>query len=89
MAGQINRFLGDTPGRVIVKLIVLSFVVGVVMAAFDWSPLDILYGIRDFALRVWDMGFRAIERFFGYFLLGAVIVVPAFLLLRLLNYRKG
>ena len=28
-------------------------------------------------------------RFFGYFLLGAAIVVPAFILLRLFSYRKG
>lgn len=88
MSGQMTRFLGDTPGRVLVKLIVISFVVGVVMAAFDWSPFDVFYGIRDFFLRVWEMGFSAIERFVGYFVLGAAIVVPAFLLLRLLNYRK-
>ncbi len=88
MSGQLTRFLGDTPGRVLVKLIVISFVVGVVMAAFDWTPFDVLYGIRDFFIRVWEMGFSAIERFVGYFILGAAIVVPAFLLLRLLNYRK-
>lgn len=88
MAGQMTRFLGDSPGRVLVKLIVISFVVGVVMAAFDWTPFDVLYGIRDFFVRVWEMGFSAIERFVGYFILGAAIVVPAFLLLRLLNYRK-
>ena len=41
------------------------------------------------SLHLADMGFEAIERFFGYFVLGAVIVVPAFLILRLLNYRKG
>ena len=87
-ASSMTRFLGDTPGRVLVKLIVISFVVGIVMSAFDWTPLDVLYGVRDFFLRIWDMGFAAIERFFGYFLLGAAIVMPAFLLLRLLNYRR-
>lgn len=88
MSGQMTRFLGDTPGRVLVKLVVISFVVGVVMAAFDWTPFDVFYGIRDFFLRIWEMGFSAIERFVGYFILGAAIVVPAFLLLRLLNYRR-
>jgi hypothetical protein len=34
------------------------------------------------------MGFAAIDRFVGYFLLGAAIVVPAFLILRLFSYRR-
>lgn len=83
-----NRFLGDTPLRVILKLLVVSFLVGLVMNAFGWSPMDVLYGIRKFFIDLWNMGFHAIDRFLGYVLLGAAIVVPAFVLLRIANYRK-
>jgi hypothetical protein len=83
------RFLGDSPLRVALKLIVLSFLVGVVMSAFGWSPLDIFAGIREFLTGIWNMGFRAIERFFGYFLLGAAVVLPAFVILRLLSFRRS
>ena len=83
------RFLGDSPLRVFLKLVVISFLVGIVMSAFGWSPFDVLEGIRDFFVDIWNMGFSALERFFGYFLLGAAIVVPAFILLRLFSYRKG
>ncbi len=82
------RFLGDSPLRVFLKLVVISFLVGVVMSAFGWSPFDVLEGIRSFFVDIWNMGFSAIERFLGYFLLGAAIVVPAFLLLRLFSYRR-
>jgi hypothetical protein len=34
------------------------------------------------------MGFRAIDRFVAYFLLGAAIVIPAFIILRVLSYRR-
>lgn len=85
---RLTNFLGDSPTRVLLKLIVVSFIVGIVMSAFGWSPLDILYGIRNFFLRIWNMGFAAIDRFFSYFVLGAAIVVPAFIILRLLNYRR-
>ena len=85
---SLDRFLGDSPLRVLIKLVVISFLVGVVMHAFGWSPFDVLYGIRNFFLDIWNMGFRAIERFLGYFLLGAAIVVPAFILLRLFSYRR-
>lgn len=85
---SLDRFLGDSPLRVLIKLIVISFLVGVVMHAFGWSPFDVLYGIRDFFVDLWNTGFRAIERFLDYFLLGAAIVVPAFILLRVLSYRR-
>lgn len=84
----LTRFLGDTPLRVFIKLLVISFLVGIVMSAFGWSPFDVLYGIRNFFVDLWNMGFSAIERFIGYFLLGAAIVVPAFILLRLFSYKR-
>ncbi|TPK36291.1 MULTISPECIES: DUF6460 domain-containing protein [unclassified Mesorhizobium] len=84
----LTRFLGDTPLRVLLKLLVVSFLVGLVMTAFGWSPMDVLYGIRKFVLDLWNLGFHAIDRFLGYILLGAAIVVPAFILLRIANYRK-
>ena len=52
MSERTNSFLGDTPGRVVLKLIVVSLVVGVVISAFDWSPMDIVYGIENFFRRV-------------------------------------
>ena len=84
----MNRFLGDTPLRVALKLLVLSFLVGIVMSAFDWTPWDILIAIGDFFQRIWDMGFAALGRFGSYFVLGAAVVVPVFLVLRLLSYRR-
>ncbi|MFC6488839.1 DUF6460 domain-containing protein [Nitratireductor sp. GCM10026969] len=84
----LTRFLGDSPLRVIVKLLVVSFIVGFLMSAFHWSPWDIFDALRDMVLRIWNMGFAALGNFFGYIVLGAVIVVPAFLILRLLSYRR-
>lgn len=84
----LSNFLGDSPFRVVLKLAVISFLVGIVMSYFGWSPYDVVYAVRDFFLSIWNMGFRAIDRFVGYFLLGAAIVVPAFVLLRLFSYRR-
>ena len=85
----ITRFLGDSPLRVVLKLIVVSFLVGLVMSAFGWSPFDIVEAVRDFLTRIWNMGFSAVDRFFDYFLLGAAVVVPVFIVLRVLSYRRG
>lgn len=88
MSGSISRFLGDSPLRVLLKLVVVSFLVGFVMHAFGWSPFDIWYGLRNAVLDVWRMGFSALDRFLGYFLLGAAVVVPVFIVLRLLSLRR-
>jgi hypothetical protein len=89
MSQGLNRILGDSPLRVILKLAVASFVVGMVMATFGWSPWDVLEAARDFAARIWNMGFAAIDQFLGYILLGAAIVVPIWIVLRLLNLRRA
>ncbi len=88
MSSGLTRFLGDTPLRTAIKLIVISFVVGIILTALDLSPIDLLLSIRDLVLRIWNMGFEAIRRFGQYFILGAAIVVPVFLILRILKYRR-
>ena len=88
MSGKLTQFLGDTPGRTLVKLIVISFIVGAVMSAFNWYPLDIVYAVRDFLVNLWNLGFAALGRFGDYLVLGAVIVIPVFLVLRVLSIRR-
>lgn len=83
-----ERFFGDTPLRIAIKLVVLSLLVGVVMSAFGWTVWDIWFGLRDFVLRVWDMGFAALGRFGDYILVGAAVVVPVFIVLRILSWRR-
>jgi hypothetical protein len=84
----LTRFLGDSPLKVLIKLAVVSFLVGLVMSAFGWTPFDILYGIQAFFERIWRMGFATVDRFLGYMLVGAAIVVPVFLIIRLTRLRN-
>ena len=88
MADRANRFLGDSVLRTILKLLVVSFIVGVIMSAFNWYPVDVFYWIRDAVVNLWNMGFAALGRFGSYLVLGATIVIPAFIIIRLLNYRR-
>lgn len=91
MTGQstITRFLGDTPGRVLVRLVFLSFIVGVVMAALGIQPYDLVENAIDFFRGIWNLGFDAIERVWEYFLLGALVVVPIWIVLRVLKVGGG
>lgn len=88
MSDQVNRFLGDSIGRTLVKLLVVSLIVGFVMTIFGWAPLDLIYGIRHFVLDLWYRGFAALGRIGDYLLLGATVVIPVFIVLRLFSYRR-
>jgi hypothetical protein len=79
----MERFFGGNPGLVLLRLAILSLVVGVVLAALGFSPFDILRSIRELVARIYDLGFEAIEKAGRYFLLGAVIVFPVWFIARL------
>jgi hypothetical protein len=82
---NIKRFIGGSPGRVLLKLVFLSFIAGIILNALDIQPWDILSGLQRFIERIYSLGFDAIEQILSYFALGAVIVIPVWLLLRLIN----
>ncbi len=85
MTDRLTRFLGDTPLRVVVRLVVVSFIVGLVLAALDVRPWQIWRWLERLAERIYDMGFAFFVDAFDYLVAGAIIVVPLFLLMRLLR----
>lgn len=88
MSDSVNKLLGDTPARTIVKLVVVSLIVGFVMAVFGLKPMDIFSNIRFFLLDLWYTGFDALGRIGDYLLLGGAIVLPLFIIMRLFSYRR-
>ena len=86
MSGRLTRFLGDSPLRVFVRLLILSFIVGLVLSAVNLDPWDIYYWVERSIRRIWSMGFDFVEEALGYLLIGALIVVPVFLLMRLFRF---
>ncbi|WP_022722059.1 DUF6460 domain-containing protein [Rhodopseudomonas sp. B29] len=85
----ITRFLGGSPLSVLFRLVLMSILVGVVLAAIGLDPWNILHSIQLLFQRVWDLGFDAISGLWRYFLLGAVIVIPIWLLSRLFGAPRG
>src|ERR1700745_1171905 len=83
----LSRFLGGTPLSVAFRLILLSILVGVVLAAIGFDPYNILRSIQLLFQRLWDLGFDAVNWVWRYFLLGAGIVFPIWLLSRIFAPR--
>jgi hypothetical protein len=85
----VRRLFGGAPLAVIGRLILLSILVGVILAAIGLDPWNIVDSARRLVVSVWNMGFDAVRWLWQYFLLGAVIVLPIWFLLRLLNAPRG
>jgi hypothetical protein len=85
----LTRFFGGSPLWVIVKLAMLSIVIGVILAVLDIDALAIVRAVQDlfysFFENIWD----ALETLLRWFMLGAVIVFPIWLISRLLKLGKN
>lgn len=86
---KITRFAGGSPLAVIGRLILVSVLVGVILSAFGLDPWNILDSIRRLFENLWAMGFDAVKWLWRYFLLGAVIVIPIWLIVRAVNAPRG
>jgi len=85
---SLTRFLGGSPGRIAIQLVAMSFIVGVILSVLGVSPYDIVAGLERLITRIYNMGFDTIEWVFRYFLLGAVVVVPIWLVMRVLRMGR-
>ena len=86
---QVARWAGGSPLGVLVRLILVSILVGVILSAFGLDPFDIVHSIQRMIRTLWDLGFDAFRWLWRYFLLGAVIVIPVWILRRLFNAPRG
>ena len=81
----IVALLGDTPGRVAVRLILMSLVVGFLMAMFGVSPDDIYRSVERFIGGIFNNGFEVLGDAGRYAISGAMIVIPIWILMRVLS----
>lgn len=86
---SVNRFFGGQPLAVILRLVLLCILIGFVLHAFNFDPWNIIQSITDLFVRIWNLGFDAIDLVWRYFILGAVIVIPIWLIVRVVNAPRG
>ncbi len=85
----IAKIFGGSPLAVLGRLILVSILVGVILSALGLDPFNIWHSITRLIRTLWDMGFDAVRYVWRYFLLGAVIVIPIWIIVRLVNAPRG
>jgi len=72
----------------IVKIAVLSLIVGLILSALDISPARVLEGLGVTARDAIDSGASLVAWALEYVVIGAVIVVPIWLIVAVIGSRR-
>ena len=89
MADTLVRVLGGPPLSVLARLLMLSLIVGALLMWLEIHPAEIIENVERLLRRLWNLGFGAVRVVLEYVIAGAVIVVPIWLVLRLLNLGRS
>ncbi|MBL4802131.1 MAG: hypothetical protein JKY45_09565 [Emcibacter sp.] len=73
--------------HVIWKLVIVSLLVGLALDFFDISPADLIHDIPETVGRIYDTVIGVFEWGGKYVLLGAIIVVPIWILMNLTTIK--
>lgn len=82
-----NRFIGGSPVTVFARLVFASLVVGALLVWLDIRPYEVFMAIQRMFHRLWMLGWDAVREVIQYVLAGAAIVLPIWLVIRLMNLR--
>ncbi|MEL6871210.1 MAG: DUF6460 domain-containing protein [Pseudomonadota bacterium] len=85
----MEKLFGGNPVAVIIRLLILSVIVGIVLSALDITPRNFLERISLLANRIYQLGFGVFEWAAGYIVLGAIVVVPIWLIMRLTSLGRS
>ena len=85
--GYVTGFIGGTPGAVVLRLVVVSFIVGLILAMFGFDPETIYESFQRAVRRLIEFGLTDFRQVGRILLTGAMVVLPVWLVLRLLDAR--
>lgn len=86
---NFRDFLGGSIIGVLLKLAILSLIVGIVLTVFGVTPHNFFYVIDDVFRSIYDFVYAWSDWILGYMALGAMLVVPIWFILRLLRARDS
>ncbi len=85
---QMQDFLGGSPLSILVKLIFLSLLVGALLAFLNVTPFDLVNRVLRLLRSIFGLSFDAVRDIGRWILYGAMIVVPIWLVVRLVRSNR-
>lgn len=84
----LHRFLGGSPAGVFARLLFLSVLVGAVLSMLGLTPGRLFWHAYESARALIELAAASLHDFGGWVLAGAVVVVPLWLIARLLAVAR-
>jgi len=89
MNNKLETFLGDSLWRTLIKLLIISLVVGILLSFFNFTAYEVWLAVKNFFTRIYELGFEAFGKVGEYIIGGALLVVPIFLIMRFMKIGKS
>ena len=83
---SMERFFGGSPILIVLKLVIASLIIGVVLSFFGFNPDNLYHAIIRLGDWISSLGFDAVKTTAWYIILGALIVIPLWLLARFFSF---
>jgi hypothetical protein len=83
-----ETIFGGSPFAVLIRLALISIVVGVVLSALGVNLRNFFDRINELLRAIYDLGFGAVDWVLQYLLLGAIVVVPIWAIARVAAIMK-
>jgi hypothetical protein len=83
-----RQFFGDSVAGTLIRLVLLSVVVGIVFSVLGITPINLIERLQHLIRNIMNLGMDAVGWALQYFLLGAVIVFPIWFLVRLFGRKR-
>jgi hypothetical protein len=84
-----NTIFGGNPLGVVIRLALISIVVGIVMKALGIDLRNFFDRLNELLRNLYDLGFDAFQWVIEYLLLGALVVVPIWLIARVVSAARS
>lgn len=85
----MDNIFGGSPLGVLIRLVIISIIVGVILTALGWTPIDLLQAFGDLVDWISNISADAVRELFRYFLLGAAVVIPIWIIMRVIKVLSG
>ena len=89
MSQGLSGFLGGSPAGVALRLLVVSFLAGLALAAMGLEPETLYENVLRMARHLVEYGLSDVKQIGRTLLTGAMVVIPIWVVLRLVNARKA
>ena len=87
MSQSLSGLIGGSPGAVALRLLVVSFLAGLLLATLGFEPETLYENAWRLIRHLTDYGLEDGRRLARILLTGAMVVIPVWLVLRVLNAR--